>query len=88
MLSDFDHVKKEVDLDSEELKKLKDDPTYGINISGDTKRILQELGTEKGREIALTGGGGDRTQREHAAAVAALKAAKKVRNVYYFLCNW
>ena len=48
-------------------------------MSGDTKRILQELGTERGREIASSGGGGDKTQREHAAAVAALKAAKKVK---------
>lgn len=77
VLSDFDHVKKEVDLDSDELKALKDDPAYGINMTGDTKRILNELGTEKGREIATAGGGGDRTQREHAAAVAALKRAKK-----------
>lgn len=79
MLSEFDHVKKEIDLDSEELKQLREDPAYSINMTGDTKRILQELGTEKGREIASTGGGGDKTQREHAAAVAALKAAKKVR---------
>jgi peptidyl-prolyl cis-trans isomerase-like protein 2 len=81
VLSEFDHVKKEIDLDSEELKQLKEDPAYGINMSGDTKRILQELGTERGREIAATGGGGDKTQREHAAAVAALKAAKKVQNI-------
>uniref|UniRef100_A9RWP7 Peptidylprolyl isomerase n=1 Tax=Physcomitrium patens TaxID=3218 RepID=A9RWP7_PHYPA len=77
VLSEFDHVKKEVDLDSDELKQLREDPAYGINMSGDTKRILQELGTEKGRDIASSGGGGDKTQREHAAAVAALKAAKK-----------
>lgn len=91
VLSDFDHVKKEVDLDSDELKALKDDPAYGINMTGDTKRILNELGTEKGREIATAGGGGDRTQREHAAAVAALKRAKKVQSfvsvlLLLFLC--
>lgn len=84
MLSEFDHVKKEIDLDSEELKKLKEDAAYGINMSGDTKRILQELGTEAGREIASSGGGGDKTQREHAAAVAALKAAKKVQKYRLF----
>lgn len=84
VLSEFDHVKKEVDLDSDELKQLREDPAYGINMSGDTKRILQELGTEKGRDIASSGGGGDKTQREHAAAVAALKAAKKVGKLIFF----
>lgn len=44
VLSKFDHVKNEVDPDSEELERLKD-PAYGINMSGDTKHTLQELGT-------------------------------------------
>lgn len=51
-------------------------------MSDDTKRMLQELGTEKGRQMALSGGGGGRAQREHSAAVAALKAAKEVGHLH------
>ncbi|KAJ0080396.1 hypothetical protein Patl1_23334 [Pistacia atlantica] len=43
---DFDLVKKDLKLDDE-------DPTYNINIAGDIKQMLQELGTEKGKQTAL-----------------------------------
>ncbi|KAJ0014762.1 hypothetical protein Pint_20531 [Pistacia integerrima] len=43
---DFDLVKKGLKLDDE-------DPTYNINIAGDIKQMLQELGTEKGKQTAL-----------------------------------
>lgn len=52
------------------------DPTYNINVSGDIKQMLQDLGTEKGREAALLGGGGSKAQNERAAALAAILAAR------------
>ncbi len=61
-----------------ELKKLREDPAYNINLSDDTKRILQELGTEKGQASALLGGGGDKAQRAHALAVQAAKTRPEV----------
>ncbi|KDP32077.1 hypothetical protein JCGZ_12538 [Jatropha curcas] len=73
---DFDHVKKGLKIDDEELKKMSSDPTYNINISGDIKQMLEELGTEKGRETALHGGGGNKAQKERAAALAAILAAR------------
>lgn len=78
VLSDFDHVKKDIHIEDEELRLLREDPTYNINMSDDTRRMLKELGTAKGREMAAVGGGGGKAQREHAAAVAALNAAKQV----------
>ncbi|KAA8535327.1 hypothetical protein F0562_030330 [Nyssa sinensis] len=38
-------------LNDEELKRMDSDPTYNINISGDSKQMLKELGTEKAKEI-------------------------------------
>ncbi|KAJ0097357.1 hypothetical protein Patl1_28514 [Pistacia atlantica] len=73
---DFDHVKKGLKLDDEELKKMNSDPTYNINIAGDIKQMLQELGTEKGKQTALLGGGGSKAQKERAAALAAILAAR------------
>ena len=52
------------------------DPTYNINVSGDIKQMLKELGTEKGKEIALHGGGGNKAQNERAAALTAILAAR------------
>jgi hypothetical protein len=59
-----------------ELKKMSSDPSYNINISGDIKQMLAELGTEKGRQIALHGGGGSKAQNERAAALVAILAAR------------
>jgi peptidyl-prolyl cis-trans isomerase-like 2 len=47
-----------------ELQRMKDDPTYNINISGDLKQMIKELGTEKGKEAFLQGGGGRKAQKE------------------------
>ncbi|KAA8531568.1 hypothetical protein F0562_006277 [Nyssa sinensis] len=69
VLLDFDHVKNSLKLDDE-------DPTYNINISGDIKQMLKELGTEKAKEIALQGGGGSKAQNERAAALSAILAAR------------
>lgn len=52
------------------------DPTYNINVTGDIKQMLKELGTEKGRQTALLGGGGSKAQNERAAALAAILAAR------------
>lgn len=59
-----------------DLKKMKEDPTYNINVSGDIKQMLQELGTEKGKQTALLGGGGSKAQKERAAALATILAAR------------
>lgn len=59
-----------------ELEKMKSDPTYNINISGDIKQMLKELGTENAKEIALHGGGGNKAQNERAAALTAILAAR------------
>ena len=56
---------------------MKDDPTYNINISGDLKQMIKELGTEKGKEAFLQGGGGQKAQMERAAALAAILARKE-----------
>lgn len=55
---------------------MESDPTYNINISGDIKQMLKELGTEKAKEIALHGGGGSKAKNERAAALAAILAAR------------
>lgn len=52
------------------------DPTYNINVTGDIKQMLAELGSEKAREIALLGGGGSKAQTERAAALATILAAR------------
>ncbi|GAU26132.1 hypothetical protein TSUD_225950 [Trifolium subterraneum] len=52
------------------------DPTYNINMSGDIKQMLKELGTDEGKETALHGGGGGKAQKERAAALAAILAAR------------
>lgn len=56
---------------------MKDDPTYNINISGDLKQMIKELGTEKGKQAFLQGGGGQKAQKERAAALAAILARKE-----------
>lgn len=55
---------------------MKSDPAYNINVSGDIKQMLEELGTEKGRQTALHGGGGGKAQKERAAALADILAAR------------
>jgi len=77
VLGEFDHVKKGLKLEDEELQRMKDDPTYNINISGDLKQMIKELGTEKGKEAFLQGGGGQKAQMERAAALAAILARKE-----------
>ncbi|XP_020520929.1 peptidyl-prolyl cis-trans isomerase CYP65 isoform X2 [Amborella trichopoda] len=72
VLTDFDHVKNGLKVDDEELRKMQEDPFYNINASGDIKQMLKELGTEKGRQTALHGGGGNKAQHERAAALAAI----------------
>lgn len=59
-----------------ELKKMESDPSYNINVIGDIKQMLEELGTEKAKEIALHGGGGSKAQTERAAALEAILAAR------------
>lgn len=59
-----------------ELKRMESDPTYNINVNGDIKQMLKELGTEKAKEIALHGGGGNKAQNERAAALEAILAAR------------
>ncbi|XXG56876.1 hypothetical protein AAC387_Pa03g4183 [Persea americana] len=76
VLTDFDHVKNSLKVDDEELGKMNADPSYNINLSGDVKRMLQELGTEKGRQAALHGGGGNKAQNERAAALAAILSSR------------
>lgn len=76
VLLDFDHVKSSLKLDDEDLRKMNEDPTYNLNISGDLKQMLQELGTEKAKEAALHGGGGSKAQKERAAALTAILAAR------------
>ncbi|CAH1443730.1 unnamed protein product [Lactuca virosa] len=38
-LVDFDHVKKSLKLDDEEIKKMESDPSYNINVRGDIKKM-------------------------------------------------
>jgi peptidyl-prolyl cis-trans isomerase-like protein 2 len=59
------------------LKKLKEDPAYNINLSGDTKAMLRELGTEKAKEISMLGGGGGKAQQERGAALSVLDKARE-----------
>ncbi|KAK1268926.1 Peptidyl-prolyl cis-trans isomerase-like 2 [Acorus gramineus] len=76
VLLDFDHVKKSLKVDDEERKKMSEDPTYNINVTGDIKQMLRELGTEQGKQTALLGGGGNKAQKERAAALAAILSAR------------
>ncbi|PKU70639.1 peptidyl-prolyl cis-trans isomerase CYP65 [Dendrobium catenatum] len=76
VLMEFDHVKKNLKLDDDELQRIKDDPAYNINVSGDIKQMLLDLGTEKAKQVALLGGGGSKAQNERAAALAAILAAR------------
>lgn len=55
---------------------MQEDPTYNMNVSGDIKQMLQELGTEKAKQAALLGGGGSKAQNERAAALAAILSAR------------
>lgn len=59
-----------------ELKKMQSEPTYNINVTGDIKQMLKDLGTEKAKEIALHGGGGSKAQNERAAALTAILDAR------------
>ncbi|XP_038684064.1 peptidyl-prolyl cis-trans isomerase CYP65-like isoform X2 [Tripterygium wilfordii] len=68
---DFDHVKKSLKVDDELMGM-----ASNINIAGDIKEMLEELGTEKGKQTALLGGGGSKAQNERAAALAAILAAR------------
>jgi hypothetical protein len=55
---------------------MKEDPTYNINVSGDLKQMLKDLGTEKAKLALLHGGGGLKAQKERAAALAAIAESK------------
>ena len=52
------------------------DPSYNINVIGDIKQMLKELGTDKAKKTALLGGGGSKAQNERAAALAAILEAR------------
>lgn len=77
VLLDFDHVKNSLKIDDEELNKMGSDPTYNINVTGDIKQMLEELGTEKGKQTALLGGGGSKARNERAAAILAARSRIK-----------
>lgn len=65
---------------STEMKMMISDPAYNINVSGDIKNMLADLGTEKAKEIALHGGGGNKARNERAAAIAAiLESRSKIK---------
>ncbi|MQL70205.1 hypothetical protein Taro_002516, partial [Colocasia esculenta] len=80
VLLDFDHVKNSLKVDDEDLQKMKEDPLYNINVSGDIKQMLHALKSEKGREAALHGGGGNKAQNERRAALAAILASRSETN--------
>lgn len=46
-------------------------------MSDDIKRMMKELGTEKGKQVALLGGGGGKAQQERAAAASDLDTARE-----------
>lgn len=50
--------------------RMKEDPTYNMNVSGDIKQMLLELGTENAKLAALHGGGGEKARKERAAALS------------------
>ncbi|XP_068654233.1 peptidyl-prolyl cis-trans isomerase CYP65-like [Aristolochia californica] len=75
VLTEFDHIKHSLKVENEDLKKM-DDPLFNMNVTGDIKEMLKELGTEKGRQAALHGGGGSKAQKEREAALAAILSAR------------
>ncbi|KAH7307443.1 hypothetical protein KP509_22G058800 [Ceratopteris richardii] len=77
ILTEFDHVKSNLKIDDEDIQRMKEDPTYNINVFGDTKAMLEELGTEKAKETGKLGGGGSKAQRERASALAILDRARE-----------
>eukprot|EP00252_Welwitschia_mirabilis_P025552 TRINITY_DN8027_c0_g1_i3.p1 TRINITY_DN8027_c0_g1~~TRINITY_DN8027_c0_g1_i3.p1 ORF type:complete len:589 (+),score=152.53 TRINITY_DN8027_c0_g1_i3:302-2068(+) len=77
VVTDFDHVKKDLKIDDEEMEKMKD-ISYRINLSGEMKRMLELVGTEKGKEIAAHGGGGAKAQNERAAAASRINSSKPI----------
>lgn len=76
VLLDFDHIKKSLKVDDEEIKKMESDPAYNINVTGDIKQMLKELGTDSGKKLSLHGGGGEKAQNERAAALESILAAR------------
>ena len=60
-----------------ELRKVREDPSLGMNLSADMKRVLQDMKDNKGRTELLLGGGGTRAREERAAALAALALEKE-----------
>lgn len=76
VLLDFDHIKKSLKVDDEEIKKMESDPAYNINVTGDIKQMLKELGTDNGKKLSLHGGGGEKAQKERAAALESILAAR------------
>ncbi|MED6180308.1 hypothetical protein PIB30_009097 [Stylosanthes scabra] len=60
---------------------MKSNPTHSINVSGDIKQMLLDLGIEKGKETAMHGGGGGKAQQERAAAVDSILAARSILSV-------
>lgn len=77
VLTEFDHVKNDIQVEDEEIRKAREDPTYNMNISLDTKRMLKDLADNKGKDELLLGGGGGKAREERAAALATLEAAKR-----------
>lgn len=61
---------------SAEIKKMESDPAYNINMTGDIKQMLKELGTDNGKKLSLHGGGGEKAQNERAAALESILAAR------------
>lgn len=55
---------------------MSEDPSCNINVSGDIKQMLKELGTEQAKELALHGGGGSKAQKERAAVLTAILSAR------------
>lgn len=78
ILTEFDHVKHDLKLDDGELQKLREDPAYFINSSGDVKAVLQELGTERAKEAFNLNGGEGRAEIDHASNSSVLGEAKRV----------
>ncbi|XP_068656536.1 peptidyl-prolyl cis-trans isomerase CYP65-like [Aristolochia californica] len=75
VLTEFDHVKHTLKVDDEELRKM-EDPLCNLNVTGDIKEMLKELGTEKGKQAALHGGGGNKAQKEREVALATILSAR------------
>ncbi|KAL6013060.1 cytochrome P450 monooxygenase 65 [Asimina triloba] len=55
---------------------MSEDPSCNINVSGDIKQMLKELGTEQGKQLASHGGGGSKAQKERAAVLASILSAR------------